>query len=1273
MDKVATKKPAKATTAGAEQKTYSFDEAYAASTEYFFGDKLAANVWCNKYAMRSKDGEFLEKTPHDMHDRLAGEFARIDSEKYGFDYDERFKIYRKAMNQFSVIVPQGSPMAAVGNTQQIMSASNCVVVEPPHDSIAGIMKTGSELAQLYKRRCGVGTDLSELRPDGFPVNNAARTTSGAWSFADYYSYITRMIGQCLHEDTQVLTRKGLKRIKKVTITDEVWTAKGWVPVKGVIENTKPCVRVTTKFGHEIICSEDHVFHTTNGEKAIKDLAIGDPITQIVGESGWEGKDIELRRPRIERSSYNNSNRLNVDVNFPKILDEKLAYVVGYSYGDGSVAYDEIKTNYELSLALDPAWEGIITKTKKYISESLHYDKEETSGDGCKRIRISSKLIIDFLRTNEFLKQKSEDIIFPEKLLKAKSSVIFAFISGYFDADGDVTKKKSYRFRSVRREFLAEIQNVLFAHGIPSKIHTRERKEENWRTIYTLSINGGLAQANFRKFMKESVKVASYPEFEKVRDFTRTAYQAKDFGTKASQHKYIIDDRQRITYSTSRRLCDDLNIEADYYLLQDQITGIELYDSSKHQKVYDLILPDEHLFFANGMYAHNSGRRGALMLTLDVHHPDVEKFATMKADLTKVTGANVSVRLSDEFMKAVEDGTTYEQRWPCEGTPQITQQVDARQIWENIIEMATKTAEPGLIFWDRITGRLPAHSYPQFKTRSTNPCSEIALSAYDSCRLVSLNLTGFVKDAFTDKARFDFDSFKENTKIAQHMVDNLVDIELQLIEKNQEVCSTDDEHALWQKLWKAGHDGRRTGLGTHGLGDMLAQIGIKYDSQEALDFGDKLYEALRDTAYLTSVELAETRGAFPAFDWELEKDNEYIRDLPEPIRKRMAKSGRRNISLLTQAPTGTVSLVSKCGEFDRHNISSGVEPVFRNNFTRRKRINVGDAQARVDHTDDLGDQWQEFEVYHGNVLNYFEKTRGVDLHDLENEETQLLLTELTKELPDCFTTSDQVDWNFRVDLQGTEQHYIDHSISSTINLPRGTKPETVSGIYLEGWKRGLKGVTVYVDGSRDGVLISKDQKTMVNTTERPTSIVRLQAPKRPKVLEAEIHHHTVKGEKWIALVGLLNGAPYEMFGGYSNLIHLPKKYKKGTLKRRAQGKYDLHIPIGDEELVLRDIIGTFNDDEIGWTTRLVSTSLRHGTPLEFLVEQLQKAGGGFNSFSKVLGRVLKKYIPDGEVKSSAACQGTIKTDDGEEITCNSTNLKWQEGCPACADCGYTKCN
>jgi ribonucleoside-diphosphate reductase alpha chain len=464
-----------------------------------------------------------------------------------------------------------------------------------------------------------------------------------------------------------------------------------------------------------------------------------------------------------------------------------------------------------------------------------------------------------------------------------------------------------------------------------------------------------------------------------------------------------------------------------------------------------------------------------------------------------------------------------------------------------------------------------------------------------------------------------------------------------------------------KLWQAGHDGRRTGLGTHGLGDMLAQIGIKYDSQEALDFADKLYETLRDTSYTTSIDLAEIRGPFPAFDWDTEKDNEYIRDLPESIRNRMAKSGRRNISILTQAPTGSVSIVSKCGEFNRHNISSGVEPVFRNHFTRRKKINIGDLHTRADYTDDMGDNWQNFEVYHGNILNYFEKMHGADLSDLTDDDTQETLAELMKELPIQFVTSDQVDWKFRVNLQGHEQHFIDHSISSTINLSKGTTSDVVGDIYLSGWRAGLKGVTVYVDGSRDGVLITKEEDK-IDPNIRPEKIIRLQSPKRPKELPCDIHQHTVRGEKWTALVGLLDGEPYEMFGGYSNAIHLPKKYTKGMLKRRARGKYDLIIPVGDDELVIKDVVGTFNDDEIGWTTRLISTALRHGTPIPFLTEQLGKSGN-ITSFSRVLARVLKKYIPDGEkVKTNVECGNK----------CDFPEFIYSEGCISCI-CGWTKCH
>lgn len=1293
--------------AAKKQAKYTYDQSLEASTTYF-KEKLPASIWTDKYAMRDADNNLLELTPDDMHDRLAGEFARIDAEKYGLDYDTRYALYREALHQFARVVPQGSPMCAIGNTHQIMSASNCVVVESPEDSIAGIMKTGTELAQLYKRRCGVGLDISTLRPDGFKVNNAARTTSGAWSFADFFSYITRMIGQL-------------------------------------------------------------------------------------------------------------------------------------------------------------------------------------------------------------------------------------------------------------------------------------------------------------------------------------------------------------------------------------------------------------------------GRRGALMITLDIHHPDILKFTTMKSDLQKVTGANVSVRLSDAFLKAVDEDTEYEQYWPMEGPKQFSKMVKARDVWKVIIDMATRCAEPGLIFWDRMTQYLPAHSYKQFKTRSTNPCSEIGLSAYDSCRLISLNLTGYVRDAFT-KPSFDWDLFTSDIKLTTQMCDNLVDLELELIEKIKSACDGNDEKELWQKLWQAGHDGRRTGLGTHGVGDALAQLNIKYDSEEALQMIDKIYGALCHTAYETSTELAETRGPFPVWDWNVDKDNKFIQSLPEDLQKKIQKRGRRNIAMLTQAPTGSVSIVSKCGEFDRWNVSSGVEPVFRNFYIRRKKINPND-KARVDYKDALGDTWQEYPVFHPNVKNYLEKVRGYSLPASDDSYDDATIQKLKEEkLPDFFVTSDQIDWKYRVKLQGAEQQFIDHSISScitagqlvntsqglmyiedlvpkdlpeksfgcvtaavltknhldqavsvdetynngiaecvevkfdeghsikctknhklmilneeyqfewkeasklddedyvvcrtamgcfgdsqahistimgpfespllrmkgntkavsipkrmtkelarllgylvsdgfinengfglsqvrnnvcddfinlvrtlfsvdvsivcdkrsenlveitvnsrilrdyfeylgltrdhgtiavpkvifqcagrgqcaeflrgvtldgyvaeeklalhttislafaegtlallnqfgisanfmvnppgertfpngktyptkesyvvycgmdagakfvdqigfsgdrktkelqtkfkkcyrkfslgsvpnfglreaarmtilpkirsnalynimnsatsrwknefdlsretvkmfcdfgfelpnknllddtyifrrvkevgeiglhqtydlhikdgnsylvndivshnTINLPKGTTSDVVGDIYLSGWKNHLKGLTVYVDECRQGVLITEsDKQSKIDPTVRPTKVVTMSAPKRPKTLPCEIHQVTVDGKRWTVMVGLLHEVPYEVFLGYSEQLQLPAKYKAGTILKTGKGKYQLHVGEGDDELVIKDIISVFDNPQSAWATRLLSMSLRHGTPIEFVVETLSK-DGRINDINRVIARVLKKYIPEGgKVTLSTSC-----------LFCKGTNLRYQEGCMFCVDCGLSpKCS
>lgn len=852
-----------------EPKSFSYDEAYASTLNYFKGDEVPAKTFVDKYPLKDNDNQIVEKTPNDLHDRMAREFARID-DKYGLDYDERLTIYRQAMDHFARIVPQGSPMAAVGNPYRAMSASNCVVVASPEDSIEGIFKTGLDLAQLYKRRCGVGIDISSLRPEGMSVNNAARTTSGAWSFAELYSAITNQIGQ-------------------------------------------------------------------------------------------------------------------------------------------------------------------------------------------------------------------------------------------------------------------------------------------------------------------------------------------------------------------------------------------------------------------------HGRRGASMITVDVHHPDVVAFAKMKRDKTKVTGANVSVRISNEFMRAVENDTDYEQRWPLEGSPKFVRKVSARKVWDTIIESATMCAEPGVIMWGHMTENLPAHAYPEFKTVSTNPCSEIALSAYDSCRLISINLTAYVRDAFEPHATFDYESFKQDIRTAMQMADNLVDIELELIERIKDVIGRGEEDIagqlksynipdwllqliakkfndfseveIWNKLKQAGERGRRTGVGTHGLGDTLAQLCIKYDSEDALGTVDEIYRTLRDTAYQASIDLAKVRGPFPAFDWETEKDNAYIKRLPEYIRDQLAQFGRRNISMLTQAPTGSVSMISKCGEFNSYNISSGVEPAFKAVYIRRKKVNAGDENVRVDYTDQSGCHWQEFSVYHGNVLNYYAK-KGI---------------EIGKPLPDYFVFAGEIDGTRRIQIQGIEQQYIDHSISSTINLPRETEPATVADLYMKAWKHKLKGVTVYREGSRDGVLVSEEDskrllkemeeriRELEEQLERHSLIPISHAPRRPDALDSRTHKIKVD------------------FGdGNPKNTYVTISFFPGTKR-----PYEIFLQAPLTGLDEKDL------QILELTARSTSMNLRHGLPIQYICEQLDKVGGQYLfSIPTNIAKVLRLYIdpteiveePEMEMVTTAAA--VDEPNDLGRIKCPQCGARTYRltgrTCGICDSCGYEKC-
>ena len=821
---------------------YTFDQVMKASTKYFGGDELAASVFATKYALVSKNGSYLEQTPDDMHKRIAAEFARIES-KYDNPMGEE-EIY-SLLKDFKFIVPQGSPMSGIGNAGQIQSLSNCFVVESPHDSYGGILKTDQEQVQIMKRRGGVGFDISSIRPQGLSTSNAAKTTDGIGVFMERFSNSCREVAQ-------------------------------------------------------------------------------------------------------------------------------------------------------------------------------------------------------------------------------------------------------------------------------------------------------------------------------------------------------------------------------------------------------------------------GGRRGALMLTISVHHPDIETFVNIKRDLTKVTGANISIRLSDEFMSAVENDEDFELRYPVdgEGDKLVSKKVDASDLWEQIIESAHASAEPGLLFWDNVLNYTPAQAYSEdgFHTVSTNPCSEITLSAYDSCRLLLLNLTSFVKEPFTENSSFDYELFNSYTQKAQRLMDDLIDLEMECVDKIVSKVKSDpepdsvkaNELELWRKIKEAAQNGRRTGLGVTGLGDTLAMLGLTYGSKSSITETEKIYKTLCLSSYESSCILAKERGSFPVYDFEKEKEHPFIQRIFEAspeVRELHSKHGRRNIALTTTAPCGSVSMLTQT--------TSGIEPAFMLKYKRRKKVNPNDPSATVDFVDDLGDKWQEFTVYHHGFKGWMDTSGKEKISDS----------------PYHLATANEIDWESAVDVQAAAQRWVCHAISKTINLPNDVSVDDVKKVYWRGWKQGLKGVTVYRDGSRSGVLVSTDSKNS------DSSFDTVNAPKRPENLQCEIHRAQVKGEAWTILVGMMDGKPYEVLGGKSEFIEIPSSYDSGKITKRSRktmpSKYDLHFGENGSEVVVKDIVKVFDNPDYAGFTRVISLALRHGAPIQYIVEQLQKdRDAHLFSFARVVARVLKKYIDDGTVPGGSKTCPECSAED---------SLIYQEGCVTCTSCGYSKCS
>ena len=659
-----------------------------------------------------------------------------------------------------------------------------------------------------------------------------------------------------------------------------------------------------------------------------------------------------------------------------------------------------------------------------------------------------------------------------------------------------------------------------------------------------------------------------------------------------------------------------------------------------------------------------GRRGALMLSLSIKHPDAERFIDAKMDTGKVTGANVSIKIDDEFMRAAQAGKPYRQQFPIGAEkPRYEQQIDARKLWNKIIHNAWKSAEPGVLFWDTILRESVPDCYADegFTTVSTNPCGEIPLCPYDSCRLLAVNLLSYVDKPFTKEASFDFARFADHIYKAMHIMDDIIDLELEKVELIIEKIAADPEDAdvrsvelnLWKKIRTMALKGRRTGLGITAEGDMLAALGLRYGTPEAIDFAVEVQKTLAVEAYRASVRMAAERGAFPIYDAEKEKDNPMIgriREADPALYEEMVKVGRRNIAMLTIAPTGTTSLMSQT--------TSGIEPVFRTVYKRRRKINPSDQNAKVDYVDETGEKFQEYNVYHHNFVKWLE-ANGYDTAKLENISDEEL-NRWIEASPYHGATANDIDWVAKVKMQGAIQKWVDHSISVTVNLPNNVTEALVADVYRTAWECGCKGVTVYRDGCRSGVLIEKKKETKKEEARNN---------KRPKSIPADIVRFKNGSEDWIAFVGLQDGHPYEIFTGKieEDAMYIPPKITSGHIikVREEDGSKRYDFQYRDRYGYTNTIggISRLFDEEFWNYAKLISGVLRQRMPIEnvvSLIESLHLNSASINTWKTGVERALKRYIVDG-TKHKGKCPH-----------CGQETMAYQNGCLTCMSCGYSKC-
>ena len=1212
--------------------------------------ELAAKVWVNKYCLHDSDGIALEATPEDMWRRLAKTLSAIEvktNTKTNKTKEEWEQIFYNTFSDFKYVLG-GSGLSAVGNYTSRMSASNCYVIRPPQDSMDDIFRACKDMANIQKYRGGTGVDISNLRPCGAGVSNAAKESSGAVSFMDLLSKVTATVGQrgrCLFGTQNILTNRGLLQIKDVKSGDLIWTSKGWITNINTLYNGKKLgYKLTTKSGYEITATDNHILTYENNfqvyEKPLSEFLVGDKICLLPGTTIENIPYINLNTVIDYKQKHkNNSTIFNHNIKLPTQLTEDLAYYLGYSFGDGCVEVDKFKEPVKLFVACSHDYPEIEQNLVAAIKTTFEYTCNSIPQTNTKmnKVFIYSKLICLFLAQNGLLKQKHNKLELPELIKQSKTSVQMAFISGYFDADGCAKKTahRGYFIKSVCLPILKDIQNLLMGAGIVSNIsHSLPAISDKYirQDIYSLSIKGTYSQTLALKLLNYSIKLNN-AYIVKV-DTIHTPYNYKTLKLVNSHPSATITAG---VYSSVR----ELN-KLDNILIIDTVSSIDPVDISD---VYDLELKEHHLFYCQGFNVHNSG---ATMISIRSSHPDVERFIEEKQDLDKqsffkelaqvginiedwkytpiatrlksTTKANVSVRVDDAFMNAVEANLDYNLwfNFPKDSKyTNINKSVQACNIWHKLVAANVKAAEPGLLFWDTIIKQSIPDCYGagkalvdgllqdyDFTTLGVNPCAELSLNN-DACSIGSLFLYQFVKNPFTVNASFDFEKFEKIARLAIRIQDNVREYDMDYLPL--------PEYKISAVL------GRRIGIGIHGLADTLAALGLKYDTEEAIKMAEHLSSYLKNVIYDESVVLGQEKGVFPIWDWEKEKNNPYLKTLSSQVYEKIKLYGRRNIACQTIAPTGSISILSR-------NCSSGIEPVFMLKYNRA-----------------IKKQGSEETVLH--VINHQALQDCID----------------AKGNTSVFVEANNIDWKLRIFMQAACQKNIDHSISSTINLPKGTTEETVSEIYMTAWKAGLKGVTTYVEGSRTGVLTSMEQPQQ-NKTHR--------VMERPKTTDIDIFKTRYKEKSYMILVGKVDGMPCEVFGGEETGLSLPTKYKSATLTKKSRGHYTLNIQLSEDEediLKVNNLGNLFPAGDVITIARMISMSLRNGIAVSEIVEQLAKSGSSLYDAPTVFARVLKNYIPEEEIIEKELAKGKKCPECG-----NSLDYKRESGCltEICPNCSYS---